>query len=161
MTDTSTATTAADKAAPATKPVAKPATKTASKSTPKAAAPKAPTKRAPVAPAKPKAVAAQKPAKPVKAVKAAAAVPAKAKPAAAPKPAKAPKQKLVRDSFTFPETEYLTLVALKKRLLAAGTEIKKGELVRAGLALLNTLDDAALAAAVARVEKLKTGRPAK
>jgi hypothetical protein len=159
MTDSSTAKTATDNAAPATKPVAKPASKTASKPTPKAAAPKAATKT--VAPAKPKAVAAQKPAKPAKAVKASAAAPAKAKPAAAPKPAKAPKQKLVRDSFTFPETEYLTLVALKKRLLAAGTEVKKGELVRAGLALLNTLDDAALATAVARVEKLKTGRPAK
>lgn len=84
-----------------------------------------------------------------------------AKPAPVAKPAKPVKHKLVRDSFTFPEPEYLTLVALKKRLLAAGTEIKKGELVRAGLALLNTLDDAALAAAVARVEKLKTGRPAK
>ena len=77
------------------------------------------------------------------------------------KPAKPVKQKLVRDSFTFPETEYQTLVALKKRLLASGTEVKKGELMRAGLALLSGLDDAALATAVARVEKLKTGRPAK
>ncbi len=79
----------------------------------------------------------------------------------APKAAKPVKHKLVRDSFTFPEPEYLTLVALKKRLLAAGTEVKKGELVRAGLALLCTLDGAALSAAVGRVEKLKTGRPAK
>ena len=67
----------------------------------------------------------------------------------------------MRDSFTFPESEYLTLVALKKRLLAAGTEVKKGELMRAGLALLSALETAALTAAVGRVEKLKTGRPSK
>lgn len=112
---------------------------------------------------KTKAVKSRPVAKPAEAKVKPAAQPKTAKTKAAPvaKPAKPVKQKLVRDSFTFPETEYQTLVALKKRLLASGTDVKKGELMRAGLALLSGLDDAALATAVARVEKLKTGRPAK
>lgn len=79
----------------------------------------------------------------------------------APKTTKLPKQKPVRDSFSFPETEYLALVGLKKRLLAAGHDAKKGELVRAGIALLSNLGDAALINALSKIDKLKTGRPAK
>lgn len=136
--------------APAATPVATPEPVKAQRA-PKAKAPATPVRKAKATPV------AKTP------VKAAVTAPAKPAPKApkAPKTAKPVKHKLVRDSFTFPEPEYLTLVALKKRLLAAGTEVKKGELVRAGLALLCTLDDAALTAAVGRVEKLKTGRPAK
>lgn len=97
----------------------------------------------------------------VKAAKAVAPL-TKADPAkAAEKPEKPASTKLVRDSFTFPKSEYDVLVAMKKRLLASGVEVKKGELMRAGLALLNGLDDAALTAALGNVQKLKTGRPAK
>lgn len=71
------------------------------------------------------------------------------------------KIKMVRDSFTFPETEHKRLVEMKKRLIALGTEVKKGELVRAGLEMLASLDSLQLAKAVADVEKLKTGRPKK
>ena len=74
---------------------------------------------------------------------------------------KPPKQKLVRDSFTFPQSEYLVLVGMKKRLLAAGVDAKKGELVRAGISMLAGLDDKTLVRALAAVEKLKAGRPAK
>lgn len=76
----------------------------------------------------------------------------------APRP---PKIKMVRDSFTFPETEHKRLVEMKKLLIALGTEVKKGELVRAGLELLAKLDNQHLLRAVADVEKLKTGRPKK
>lgn len=166
MTDTgTTATSPAADIKPEAKLAAKPSAKKApAKTATKAAAkPAEPMAVAPVAAAKPKtAPAAKKPGKaksaPNATAKAAAPV---AKATVAAKPAKAPKQKLVRDSFTFPEAEYLTLVSLKKRLLAAGTDVKKGELIRTGLALLNALDDSALAGAVAQVEKLKTGRPAK
>lgn len=89
------------------------------------------------------------------------AAPGKTKSKGAAKEPKASKPKLVRDSFTFPEEEYRALVGMKKRLLAAGHEAKKGELVRAGMALLSRLDDAALVKALAEVEKLKAGRPAK
>ncbi len=76
-------------------------------------------------------------------------------------PARPQKIKMVRDSFTFPETEHKRLVEMKRRLIALGTEVKKGELVRAGLELLAALNNQKLLNAVAGVEKLKTGRPKK
>lgn len=71
------------------------------------------------------------------------------------------KIKLVRDSYTIPEDEYALLAALKARALKHGTEIKKSELLRAGLQLLAVLDDIQLLEAAKRVERIKTGRPAK
>lgn len=85
-------------------------------------------------------------------------------PELAPKPGKGKgqkKPKLVRDSFTFPEAEYALLAQLKRRLLGAGHEVKKSELLRAGLASLAALSDADLVQALAQLEKLKTGRPSK
>jgi len=87
-----------------------------------------------------------------------------AKPKKAEKPEKmdkAKKPKLVRDSFTMPDHEYRQLAELKKRLLDSGKPAKKSELLRAGIALLAALADRELVAALARVEKVKTGRPAK
>lgn len=81
--------------------------------------------------------------------------------AKAAKPVKQKKAKLVRDSYAMPETEYARIAELKKRLAAAGTDFKKSELLRAGLAVLVALDDAGLMAAMGRVERIKTGRPAK
>lgn len=79
----------------------------------------------------------------------------------AAKPVKQKKVKLVRDSYAMPETEYARIAELKKRLAAAGTDFKKSELLRAGLAVLVALDDAGLTAAMGRIERIKTGRPAK
>jgi hypothetical protein len=76
-------------------------------------------------------------------------------------PQRPQKVKMVRDSFTFPDVEHKRLVETKKRLIALGTEVKKGELVRAGLELLAALDNQKLLKAVAAVDKLKTGRPKK
>ena len=81
--------------------------------------------------------------------------------AVAAKPAKARKVKLVRDSYAMPESEYAQIGALKKRLAALGNEVKKSELLRGGIVALVTLDDAALKEMMARVERIKTGRPAK
>lgn len=61
---------------------------------------------------------------------------------------------VVRDCFSFPDVEYAHLVALKKRLLAEGIEIKKSELLRAGLALLVSLDEAELRILLAKVPRL-------
>lgn len=86
----------------------------------------------------------------------------KGKKAAKPgKPAKARKPKLVRDSYAMPEAEYAKIGELKKRLAAVGAEVKKSELLRGGLAVLAALSDAELAAVMARVERIKTGRPAR
>lgn len=99
---------------------------------------------------------AAKPAKPAKAAKVPAAAPAKAEVAA-----KAKKPKLVRDSYAMPEAEYALIGELKKRLVGLGVEIKKSELLRAGVLLLATLADGDLKTAAGRVERIKTGRPAR
>ena len=77
------------------------------------------------------------------------------------KPAKVKKAKLVRDSFTMPEGEYAQIAALKARCLKAGVAAKKSEILRAAVASLAKLSDAAVLAAVRRLDVIKTGRPAK
>ena len=71
------------------------------------------------------------------------------------------KIKLIRDSFSIPETDYVLFATLKQRALAAGIDVKKSEVLRAALATLAKLDDAALVAAIGLVERIKTGRPKK
>ncbi|QID19135.1 hypothetical protein G3580_16825 [Nitrogeniibacter mangrovi] len=68
---------------------------------------------------------------------------------------------MVRDSFTFPESDYALFAALKRRALAGGAEVKKSELLRAGLQWLASLEDARLVETLGRVERIKTGRPKK
>lgn len=84
-----------------------------------------------------------------------------AKAGKAEKPSRQKKPKLVRDSYAMPETEYAQIGALKKRLAGLGQETKKSELLRGGIALLAALNDAELTAVMGRVERIKTGRPAK
>jgi len=84
-----------------------------------------------------------------------------AKTAKAGKPVKAKKPKLVRDSFTMPESEYALIAALKKRCLVAGVSAKKSEILRAAVANLAKLSDASVVSALRRLDVIKTGRPAK
>jgi hypothetical protein len=70
-----------------------------------------------------------------------------------------PRPVLVRDSFTMPEQEYAVLGAVKQACLKAGFEVKKSELLRAGVALLGQLDAASLRAVLGALPQLKTGRP--
>ena len=128
--------------------------KTAAKPAAKAArAPVARRTAKPVAAVKTPAAAARKPA--------ALPTPPRKKPAKEGKPAKAKKVKLVRDSFTLPEPEYETISRLKKRCLKAGLAAKKSEILRAAVASLAALTDAALLATVRHLKVIKTGRPAK
>jgi hypothetical protein len=71
------------------------------------------------------------------------------------------KVKVVRDSFTIPKAEYAQIATMKKRAMDLGLEVKKSELLRAGLALLSTTTDAAFRKALGNVPTLKTGRPGK
>lgn len=129
----------------ASKAAAKPAPRSAPKSAPKAA-PKSTVK--PVA--NPAAKVAAKPAaRPVKA----AAAPAR--------PAKPPKAKLVRDSFTMPQSDFALIAALKDRALGFKRPTKKSELLRAGLQALAGLNDGALQTALNALAPLKPGRPKK
>lgn len=77
------------------------------------------------------------------------------------KPAPAKKVKLVRDSFSFPEHEHALLADMKKRALKLGKDFKKSEILRAGISHLASLADGALLALLSKVERVKTGRPAK
>jgi len=148
-------------------PAAKPATKPAAKTSAKPAAKRAPAARTAVAAkpatAKPAAKAAAKPA--VKRVAAAKPAPAPvtkpAKVEKADKPVKQHKEKLVRDSFTMPESEYAVLGQVKKTCLKNGVEVKKSELLRIGVALISRLDMATLKQVLASLPQLKTGRPKK
>lgn len=74
---------------------------------------------------------------------------------------RAKKEKVVRDSFTMPRSDYEKIAALKQKCLDAGVSTKKSELLRAGLLLLEAAPLKRLLAAVAAVETVKTGRPAK
>ena len=83
--------------------------------------------------------------------------------AAVPAPEKSKRQKkekVVRDSFTMPKSDYERIASLKQKCLDSGVAVKKSELLRAGLMLLDALSSKRLVAAVSTVETVKTGRPA-
>jgi len=71
------------------------------------------------------------------------------------------KPKLVRDSFTMPEAEYAVLGQVKKACLKAGIEVKKSQLLRIGLVLLNNTDIPSLRKLINDLSPLKAGRPKK
>lgn len=71
------------------------------------------------------------------------------------------KVKVVRDSFTMPQTDYDIIAELKQKALTGGLHVKKSELLRAGLHVLSKLSAAQLKQTVATLEKIKTGRPKK
>lgn len=96
-----------------------------------------------------------KPASKAPAVKA----PALKKPAV--KAVKVKKPKLVRDSFTMPQAEYDVLAQVKKACITAGIEIKKSDLLRIGVAMLQKLDVKKIGEAKAGLPALKAGRPSK
>jgi cyclopropane fatty-acyl-phospholipid synthase-like methyltransferase len=75
------------------------------------------------------------------------------------KKSKPQKTKVIRDSFSFPEHDYRKISELKKTCLAAGTHVKKSEILRAGLYLLTQANPDELKKAIENVEKVPTGRP--
>lgn len=77
------------------------------------------------------------------------------------KQAKPAKQRMVRDSFKMPETEYACFDIVKQRLSALGKHVKKSEILRASLSVLTRLTDAEVLASVEALTPLKQGRPAK
>ncbi len=82
--------------------------------------------------------------------------------AAVPAPEKvkrAKKEKVVRDSFTMPKSDYEKLAKLKQKCLDAGVAVKKSELLRAGLHVLDSASSKRLLEAISAIETVKTGRP--
>jgi 3-deoxy-D-arabino-heptulosonate 7-phosphate (DAHP) synthase len=130
---------------------------------PSPAAAKPLSKAAPVKAAKPveKAPAAKKPepvaVKVVKEVK----VAKEEKVAKEAKVVKKPKPKVVRDSFTMPQSEYQKIAQIKEMGLKAGLQVKKSEVLRAGVIALCAMNEAQLKTALSSLDKIKTGRPNK
>ena len=71
------------------------------------------------------------------------------------------KVKVVRDSFTMPQGDYAKIGELKQLCLKDGMQVKKSELLRAGLQALSKLSAAQLKTALSALEKIDTGRPKK
>ena len=71
------------------------------------------------------------------------------------------KVKVVRDSFTMPQSDYDLIADIKQKALKSGLHVKKSELLRAGLQALSKLNSSQLKQAVNSLEKIKTGRPKK
>jgi hypothetical protein len=67
--------------------------------------------------------------------------------------------KVIRDSFTIPGDEYESISRIKKRCMKAGVSANKSEVLRAGLAVLDSMSDRELVKAVEGLARVKTGRP--
>ncbi|SAL05031.1 hypothetical protein AWB81_06990 [Caballeronia arationis] len=70
------------------------------------------------------------------------------------------KDKVARDSFTMPKSEYAKIASLKQKCASNGLRVKKAELLRAALAMLDAATEKQIVAAVKALEAVKTGRPA-
>lgn len=68
-------------------------------------------------------------------------------------------EKVKRDSFTMPEDDYELINKLIMKAMKAGILMNKGEILRAGLKALNSMNSKDVKAAFEQVEKIKTGRP--
>jgi len=95
-----------------------------------------------------------------------AAKPVAKKAGVTPKPAakkaeKAPKVKVVHDSFSMPKSEYRKIAEIKESCFKAGLQVKKSEVLRAGLKALGEMDGAQLKSVIAGLGKVKTGRSKK
>lgn len=71
------------------------------------------------------------------------------------------REKVVRDTFTMPRSDYEMIAVLKQRCLDAGVDAKKSELLRAALLLLASEPTERLFATIAALKPVKTGRPPK
>ena len=69
--------------------------------------------------------------------------------------------KVVRDTFKMPEREYALIDVLKQRCRAFGVEIKKSEVLRAGLIAMRELSDARLGDVVRPLAAARTEREAR
>jgi hypothetical protein len=74
------------------------------------------------------------------------------------KPAPAEAQKVIRDSFTIPENEYLLIAKLQERAMDIRLRVTKSELLRAGLQALEAMPNQDLRELLLGLEKLKPGR---
>lgn len=79
---------------------------------------------------------------------------------AAKKPEKKSKVKIVRN-FSMPQAEYRKIADIKEACLKAGLQVKKSEVLRAGLKVLGKMDGEQLKLAIMELGKIKAGLPKK
>jgi hypothetical protein len=70
-----------------------------------------------------------------------------------------PHEKVVRDGFSMPATDYALIAEIQERLMDGRVSASKSEVVRAGLHALKRLNPEALLEIAASLERVKTGRP--
>jgi hypothetical protein len=68
--------------------------------------------------------------------------------------------KVIRDSFTMPASDYESITRIKQRAMKGGVGTNKSEILRAGLAVLDRLTDKELIKVFEKLPKVKPGRPA-
>lgn len=71
---------------------------------------------------------------------------------------KAPKIKVVRDSFSMPQDEYEEIAEIKASFRKDGMPVKKGEVLRAALKALGSLNMVQKKRLLAGVQKIKANR---
>ena len=71
------------------------------------------------------------------------------------------KEKMVRDSFAMPESEYKVLGEVKRACLKDGIAIKKSELLRIGVELIRQMKVDDLKKVLSALPPMKAGRPKK
>jgi hypothetical protein len=72
-----------------------------------------------------------------------------------------PNVKVIRDSFTMPQSDYSKIAELKLLCLKEGIHVKKSELLRAGILVLSQLTTVQLKKTISQLAHIKTGRPKK
>jgi hypothetical protein len=72
-----------------------------------------------------------------------------------------PGERVIRDSFTLPSSDYELISTIRKRCLKAGVSVTKSEVMRAGLHALQELPNQDLLEVFKGLAKIKTGRPTK
>ena len=72
-----------------------------------------------------------------------------------------PREKVIRDGFTMPASDYGLIAQVQATSLQAGLSVTKSEVLRAGLHALSTMSLTELKKVLSRVEKVKVGRQAK
>jgi hypothetical protein len=70
-----------------------------------------------------------------------------------------PRDKVVRDGFSMPASDYALIGEMQAALLELRVSVTKSEVVRAGLHALKQLNGDELVALFGSLEKVKTGRP--
>jgi hypothetical protein len=81
---------------------------------------------------------------------------------AAEQPSKSPAMahdKVIRDGFSMPASDYKLIAAIQARALTSGIGVTKSKVLRAGLHVLGALPLEQLKEVLTAVEDVKTGRP--